>query len=104
MTLNPTERRRTSEELKRNLAVSGLTRAEAAVDLQFTPERLQSALDVADTADPVDIGQLRDYLEQAVRDGGRTPVGYSVLTSRSRLLARVWFRLRDAPRHAFAAP
>lgn len=101
MSLNDTERRRTSDELKGNLELSGLTLSEVAADLDFPLERLRSALDVGDGVDPVDIWQLRDYLEQAVNDAGRQPAAYTVLTNRSRLAARLWFRLRKAPRHAF---
>jgi len=104
MTLNDAESRRTSGELTTNLGLSGLTTSEVAGDLCFTLERLQSALAVADGADPVDVWELRDYLEQAARDAGRQPAGYTVLTDRSRHLARTWFRLRKAPRHVFATP
>ncbi len=101
MSLDDTERRRTSDELKSNFALSELTFSEVAADLHFPPERLRSALDVGDGVDPVDIWQLRDYLEQAVHDAGMQPTAYTVLTNRSRLAARMWFRLRKAPRHVF---
>ncbi|MGI8589478.1 MAG: DUF2316 family protein [Nakamurella sp.] len=101
MSLNDTERRRTSDELKSNLELSGLTFSEVAEDLDFSPERLQSGLDVGDAVDPVDIWQLRDYLEHAALDAGLRPAAYTVLTSRSRLAARMWFGLREAPRHVF---
>ncbi|MCM2393236.1 DUF2316 family protein [Streptomyces albipurpureus] len=99
MTLNPAERHQTSEELKSNLALSGLTSREVATDLHFTPHRLHSTLQADPAADPVDVWQLRDYLEQAARDAGHQPTAYTVLTKRSRLLARMWFSLREAPRH-----
>ena len=47
----------------------------------------------------MDVWLLRDYVEQAVRDAGRRPVAYTVLTERSRLRARMWFRLQKAPPH-----
>ncbi|GAA2972881.1 DUF2316 family protein [Streptomyces enissocaesilis] len=104
MTLNDAERRQTSDELQTNFALSGLTTAEVAADLHFTPQRLHSALEADPTCDPVDVWQLRDYLIQAVRDAGHQPAPFTVLTQRSRLKARVWFSLRKAPRHDFAAP
>ncbi|WP_344499649.1 DUF2316 family protein [Streptomyces enissocaesilis] len=104
MTLNDTERHRTGDELKRNLELSGLTTREVAADMHFTPQRLRSALDVDHACSPVDVWQLRDYLEQAVRDAGRRPAPFTVLTGRSRLEARMWFSLRKAPRHDFVAP
>ncbi len=104
MSLNAEETRRTSEELKANLSRSGLSAREAAADLGFTTERLRSTLDIDEASDPVDVWQLRDYLAQAVLDAGREPVPFTVLTGRSRLRARLWFRLRPAPRHTFPAP
>ncbi|MEU6841658.1 DUF2316 family protein [Streptomyces sp. NPDC046716] len=100
MSLNAEERRRTGEELRGNLALTGLAERQVAADLEWTPGRLANALDVAD-ADPVDVWQLRDYLAQAVRDAGRDPVPFTVLTDRSRTMARAWFGLRAAPRHDF---
>jgi hypothetical protein len=86
---------------KPNLALSGLTRLQVATDLRFTPQRLRSTLDVDHANDLVDVWQLRDYLEQAVRDAGHQPVPYTVLSRRSRLKARLWFSSRKAPRHDF---
>ncbi|GAA5062642.1 DUF2316 family protein [Streptomyces similanensis] len=94
MSLNDAERRRTSQELKANLAASGLSAREAAEDLGFTPGRLRSALDVGPSGDPVDVWELRDYLDQAVRDTGRAPVPWTVLTEPARHLTREWFPLR----------
>ncbi|GJF32526.1 hypothetical protein KNE206_52260 [Kitasatospora sp. NE20-6] len=98
MTLNAAERRRTSEELKHGLALSGLTPQQAAQELDFTPERLQAALDVEPGAGPVDVWHLRDHLELAVRDAGREPVAHTVLTGGARRLALAWFPLREAVR------
>ncbi|MCZ4122793.1 DUF2316 family protein [Streptomyces sp. H39-S7] len=104
MTLNATERHRTGEEFAHNLALTGLAPHDVAADLAFTPERLRRTLDLDPASDPVDVWQLRDYLQQAVLDAGGTPVPYTVLTRHSRIKARVWFRLREAPRHDFTAP
>ncbi len=101
MTLTLTERRRTSDELRRNLALSGLTEQQVADELGYTASRLWSALEV-DHADAVDIWQLRDQLEQAAADAGAVPVAYRVLTEESRAAARTWFRLRPAPRRVAA--
>ena len=101
--LNAEECRRTSDELTRNLSVSGLTPAEVAADLEYSPRRLASTLAVDGPSDPVDVWQLRDYLEQAVRDAGQTPVPFTVLTERSRSSAVSWFHLRSAPHHDFTA-
>jgi hypothetical protein len=103
MSLNSEEQRRTSAELRQNLEFSGLSAADAASDLDFTAARLESTLALDYASDPVDVWQLRDYLEQAVRDAGHTPIAFTVLTESSRLSARGWFRLREAPRHVGSA-
>lgn len=103
MTLNATERHRTAQEFAENLSLTGLTPHDVAADLAFTPDQLRHTLDVDPASDPVDVWQLRDYLQQAVLDAGGTPVLYTVLTRRSRLKARVWFSLRKVPHHDFTA-
>ncbi|MYT69204.1 MULTISPECIES: DUF2316 family protein [unclassified Streptomyces] len=100
MSLNAEERRRTAEELRHNLTLTALTDQQVAADLEWTPARLTTTLDI-ENADPVDVWQLRDYLAQAVRDTGHEPVPFTVLTDRSRTMARAWFALRTAPRHDF---
>ncbi|MET4781058.1 DUF2316 family protein [Glaciihabitans sp. UYNi722] len=101
--LNTEEMNRTSEELTRNLSLSGLTATQAATDLGFSEPRLSSCLAVDGQADPVEVWQLRDYLDQAVRDAGSRPVLFTVLTEKSRNKARLWFRMRKTPRHTFPA-
>ena len=103
MSLNAAERRRTSEELHQNLALSGLTEQAVADELGYSLTRLRAALAVED-ADPVDVWQLRDQLERAVLDAGAVPVVYSVLTEDARGAARMWFRLRPAPRREAVRP
>ncbi|MFJ6512938.1 DUF2316 family protein [Streptomyces sp. NPDC091406] len=100
MSLDPAERDRTREELAANLDLTGLSADTVAADLGFTRDRLGHALGL--TSDPVDVWLLRDYLHQAVLDSGHTPVPFTVLTNSSRLKARLWFRLRKAPRHDFS--
>ncbi|MYW63127.1 DUF2316 family protein [Streptomyces sp. SID8379] len=101
MSPNADERRRTGEELTSDLALCGRTLQEAAADLEFTPERLLRLLDVGPGADPVDVWQTRDHLEQAASDAGARSVPFTVLTARACVMARAWYRLRPAPRHAF---
>lgn len=103
MSLNQEELRRTSAELRGNLELSGLTGAVVAADLGFTADQLEDLLALQESQDPVNVWLLRDYLEQAVRDTGREPQPFTVLTTRNRRMARMWFRLRRAPRHDFAA-
>ncbi len=102
MSLNNDELIRTARELQANLVLTGLTKSEVGVDLQLTPDRLAAALSSTEPSDPVDVWQLRDYLEQAVTDAGRTVVPFSVLTEQNRTRANGWFRLRQAPRHDYS--
>lgn len=103
MSLNAAEIRQTSQQFLANFERSGLTTQEVCDDLGFTPERLQSCLRLESLTDPADGWYLRDYLVQAVQDAGREPVPFTVLTEPNRLRARMWFDLRRAPRHDFAA-
>ncbi len=102
MTLNADERRQTSHELRGNLALSGLTEQQIADELGYTPGRLGSALAV-EGADPVDVWQLRDHLDRAVRNQGAVPVAYTVLTEQARGDARRWFELRPHTTRTAAA-
>lgn len=102
MSLNTEELARTRSELRANLDLAGLTTAQVATDLDWSADRLNTGLHSTRPSDPVDVWQLRDYLEHAVRDAGRTPVPFTILTSRNRITARMWFNLRTAPRHNFA--
>ena len=102
MSLTTEQLARTRSEVRTNLSLTGLTTGQVATDLDWSPERLHAALHSTGTSDPVDIWQLRDYLERAVRDTGRTPVPYTVLTPGARVMAQLWFHLRAAPCHDFA--
>lgn len=99
MSLNTEELARTRSELRANLDLAGLTTAQVATDLDWSADRVHTALHSTRPSDPVDVWQLRDYLEYAVRDAGRTPIPFTILTSRNRIMAHRWFNLRTAPRH-----
>ena len=103
MSLNDAELQRTRDELAANLALTGLTLDQVAGDLGYAAQRLRDALAPRGSGDPADVWLLRDYLEQAVRDGGGEPAPFTVLTEPNRRLARQWFSLQEAPRHDFAA-
>jgi hypothetical protein len=100
--LNTEQLGRTRAELRANLERTGLTEAQVLADLRWSAERLDAALHATGSADPVDVWELRDYLERAVRDAGGTPVPFTILTAGNRLRARMWFRLRKAPRHDYS--
>ncbi|MDN5754408.1 MAG: DUF2316 family protein [Arthrobacter sp.] len=98
MTLKPAERQVTSEELAKNLSLSGRSREQVCEDLEFSDEALDAALELRELVDPVDVWVLRDYLEQTARDAGAEPAAYTVLTEEARTEAYRWFELRQAPR------
>ena len=97
MSLNAKEQERTRVELEANRELSGLDLEELADALAMSPQRTRSALALAADSDPVDVWQLRDYLELAVRAAGATPAPYTVLTDRARVQAARWFALRGVP-------
>ncbi|PJI95117.1 DUF2316 family protein [Luteimicrobium subarcticum] len=99
--LTSTETARTATELRASYDLTGLTLDEVATDLHLAPAQVAATLDVTPASDPSDVWLLRDYLDQAVRDAGRTPVPFSTLTRANKLKARMWFSLRRAPRHDF---
>ncbi len=94
--LTDAERRRTSTELRTNVALSGRTPQQIGTDLGFTPEHLRATLDVDDGANPVDVWHLRDHLERAAQRAGAEPVTYTVLTESARGVAQRWFTLHEA--------
>lgn len=101
MSLSYKQRAAVRDEFAANLSRSGLRADEVEYDLGFTSRRLRAALRLRLPTSGTDIWLVRDYLEQAVIDSGGEPVQYTVLTESSRALARGWFPLVPAPRHAF---
>ena len=97
MSLTAEEQRRTSSELRANLALSGLAHGDVQAVLGFSAAQLAETLSVGPVASPADVWLLRDYLEQCVLAQGGSPVPYTVLTSQARPQAAGWFRLRPVP-------
>lgn len=98
MSLNAAEMIRTSQELKANFELSGLTIEQASADLEMTSQELDDTLNVASASRPEKVWLVRDYLKQAIEDQGLKPLEYSVLTDGARRMAKMWFPLRKAPR------
>lgn len=97
MSLNRSERLRTSQELTTNFRQADLTSSKVQADPGFTEEQLNNTLAVSQSSDPLDIWFLRDYLQRAVIGAGGTPAPYSVLTEEARARAQAWFGLRATP-------
>jgi hypothetical protein len=95
MSLTAAEIERTREELRANLALSGLDVPTLAARLGMSAARTQTALDVSGA--PTEAWFVRDYLVNAVRAAGAEPVPFTVLTDDARTLAQNWFPLRRAP-------
>lgn len=100
MSLNRNERDVTARELADNLALTGLSQEQVRERTGLPPERFQSALDVSAVMDPADVWLVRDTIEDAVREEGKTPLPYSKLTDSMRRAAAAWFGYRqgDGPR------
>lgn len=90
MSLNGEQRLTTVRELRANLDLAGLDQTQLQQLTGWSPQRVAATLDL-DHADPVDAWQLRDLLEQATCDAGRTPATFTVLTESARAAARGWF-------------
>jgi hypothetical protein len=91
MSLNASQRRLTSTELRANLELAGGTVDELADRAGRTRGAVTDALDVTPGADPVLVWELRDLLETAVEAKGLTPVPYTSLTEGARRSAAGWF-------------
>jgi hypothetical protein len=101
MSLNIFQRRAVTKTLLSDLDRSGLTREQAATDLDISVDQLDKAIRMAAGGDPTHIWLVRDYLHQAVIDSGGKPTEHTVLTESSRARAQQWFPMRPAPRHTF---
>ena len=94
MALNKRERAVTSDELRANLELSGLSEIELQRNLGLSDEQYETVLDVTG-ADPIDVWLVRDYLERVIVDRGSKPVPFTVLTPAARISAEKWFALYD---------
>jgi len=94
MALNKRERAATSEELRANLELSGLSETELQRTLGLSDDQYERVLDVTG-ADPIDVWLVRDYLERVILDRGSKPVPFTVLTPAARVTAEKWFALYD---------
>jgi hypothetical protein len=97
MSLNADERTQTSAELKENAERSRLPARVIQRALGFSEARLDAALHVSPSCDPVDVWVLRDFLDEAVVHTGGQPEPYSVLTEDARAAAQRWHDLREPP-------
>ena len=94
MSLTNAQTARTSQELRRHLEVSDLTRQQLCEWLDLSPSDLEHVLQMDGHAHPVTTWLVRDALDQAVAEFGADAGGWTVLTrsSRARPAARPWQR------------
>ena len=92
--LTHAQTRATRDELLANLDLSGLDRESLGAAVGFDPERLDRTLQMR-KADPSDVWLLRDFLDQVIRDRGRTPRPWTVLINHD--IARQWFTIYPTP-------
>lgn len=90
MSLTPEQQRTTSLEISQNVLLSGLSVEQIAHRLGFTDARLERTMRVSGGS-PADVWALRDLLVRAVKDAGKQPVPFTVLTDGMRSAAASWF-------------
>ena len=81
----------TTGELAANVALTGLGEEELAARAGLDLARYRAALTVDGAGHPADVWRVRDTVEDAIVEAGRTPVPYSKLTDGARSSAQGWF-------------
>ncbi|RPE29476.1 DUF2316 family protein [Kitasatospora cineracea] len=97
MSLHDGERARTAAELRAGLELTGIPAGVVREELGYGEREFERILGVTGAA-PSSVRRVRDQLEDLVREAGREPVPYSVLTERARAVAGRWFALPERAR------
>lgn len=95
MSLNDAQRRQTAAEFAQNLGLSGLTSEQLRKRCGLSARRFGVAIVVRPGANPVDVWLIRDTLDTAVKEAGKTPVPFSALPEHMRAAAGMWFGVTD---------
>lgn len=85
MSLNATQRKKTSEELKENLRISGLTPEDICTALDLSAQELHAVL-ALESEQPTDVWRVRDHMERVILAQGKEPYPYSSLVT------NIWYR------------
>ncbi|WP_057915933.1 DUF2316 family protein [Peribacillus muralis] len=88
MSLNHAQRKQTSEELKVNYEISGLTSEDIQADLGFSVKQLEETLNIGPSSQGEAVWMLRDYLEEKIKEQGKEPHPYSILKT------NIWYRYK----------
>ncbi len=79
MSLNAAQKKQTSIELHENYKISGLTLEDIQAYLGLNADQLESTMNITPGSDPTTIWRLRDYMEDKIKEQGKTPYPYSIL-------------------------
>jgi hypothetical protein len=85
----------TRNEMRANLALSGLSVDELAARLELSPGRVQTAIDVAGRLR--DVWLVRDSLVETIEATGASPAPFTALVESKRHAVEPWVPLRRAP-------
>lgn len=73
----------TKEEMTINYDILGADSQTIQADLGFTKEEFGRALAVTPGFDPANVWKLRDYLERRIKEQGKKPISFTVLTKKA---------------------
>ncbi len=79
MSLSVEKKRTTSKELRENYKILGMDPERIQNDLGFTEQMLLDTLNVTSSTTGVKIWKLRDYMNDKIKEQGKSPVPYSIL-------------------------
>lgn len=78
MSLSTAQLRQTSAELNEDLRISGLAPEQICTALHISQPELDAVLSLSGES-PTAVWRVRDYLEEKIRQQGKTPCPYSAL-------------------------
>ncbi len=79
--LNAQQKRQNSVELKENFRILGFAPERIQADLGLSEKELQVTLDVGPRENATNVWRLRDYMEDKIKEQGKTPHPYTILTN-----------------------
>jgi len=67
-------------EMAENFEILGMSPEEIEKELGFSPLDFKNALGVIPHYNPTNVWKLRDYMEEKIKEQGKTPYPFSILT------------------------
>jgi len=80
MSLTVKQFEQTRIEMAKNFEIAGLTPEMIQTDLGLNTQDFKNALEVTPRHNPTNVWKLRDYLEKKIREQGKEPCPFTVLT------------------------